>query len=337
MEYKLHHISEAIPEPPPVDFIIEPIISASSVNLLFGPGGSKKTYTALTCLVCAALGVDFIGMTIKAPVPCLVVDEENGLARLLRRFHRIVKHYGVNQDTPLHFTTMEFMNLLEKKHMDGLGDLVRQTCSKIVLMDSLIDFSNADENKSHEMQPILHGLRKICEDTACAFLILHHTGKDPRRGARGASAIQDAVDMAIQVESKQKSPIVRFTMKKARDIECFDFSAKAIWTPDDSSGIGSFHMETMEHSPEQEKISASEAFIIKVLTEQGQLDSNMVRQLGEVAGFATGTIKNGLTRLHDLGKIERVDGGSKSLAVYRMVTVQKGVTFLHGPRAIIEE
>jgi hypothetical protein len=143
--------------------------------------------------------------------------------------------------------------------------------------------------------------------------------------------------MAIQIESRQKSPIVNFIMKKARDIECFDFSAKAIWTPDSPDGIGSFHMETMEHSPEQEKVSASEAFIIKVLTEHGQLDSNMIRQLGEIANFATGTIKNGLTRLHDLGKIERVDGGSKSLAVYRTMAIQKGVTFLRGPRAIIEE
>lgn len=332
--FQLHHIAEALEEPPPIEFIVEPLFSAGSVNLVFGPGGAKKTYSMLDCLVCASLGIDWIGFKVKRAIPCLVVDEENGLYRLRRRLHEIIAYRGANGNTPLNFTTMCMIDLLRNgKDMADMHAIVVETGAKLILMDSFIDFiPGGDENSSRDVQPVFHGLRAIADKERCAFIILDHSGKDISRGARGASAKRAAVDLALLVESGKKSNRVTFKTDKTRDIEPVDFVALAIWDKK------TFHMAEADAGQEKEQLSSSQALVIRSLISDGEMTTNEIKRRGAEAKFAAGTIANAIRKLAEDGKIERVDGGTeKSLATYSVVTSRRGVTFLRGPRARIEE
>lgn len=333
--YPLHSISECLEAPPPLEFIVEPLFSAGSINLVFGPGGVGKTYSMADCMMCAALGKDWLGFKIKEPTHCLIVDEENGLYRLRCRLHEIVKYHGANQNTQLRFTTMCMIDLLHNKQdMIDLGEMIAETKSKLVLLDSFIDFiPGGDENSSRDVQPIFHGLRSIAEKNRCAFIILDHSGKDIGRGVRGTSAKRGAVDLALLVQSGKKSNSITFKCEKARDIDPnVEFTARGVWHN------GSFHLEESDPTPEQEHMNASQAFIIRSLVTHGDLNTNQLKELGRVEGFAPGTMKNVAKELCDAGKIERIDDGApNSLAVYRVLTANRGITFLRGSRTVIEE
>jgi RecA-family ATPase len=65
--------SDALQPLPPVDWIVEGLISAGSVNIFYGEGGSKKTWALLDMGVCVATGAQWLDFkTIKNHV--LIID-----------------------------------------------------------------------------------------------------------------------------------------------------------------------------------------------------------------------------------------------------------------------
>lgn len=56
-----------------------------------------------------------------------------------------------------------------------------------------------DENDNSAMGKVMDGLSALSERYACPVVTVHHTGKDPTRGARGASAVKAALDFEVQV------------------------------------------------------------------------------------------------------------------------------------------
>jgi hypothetical protein len=59
--------------------------------------------------------------------------------------------------------------------------------------------------------------RKLIEHFGCAVVLVHHSGKDPTKGARGSVSAEAAADVIVEVkdDGEQRSPIVR----KVRDSE----------------------------------------------------------------------------------------------------------------------
>ncbi len=76
-DYRVLSAKDAMADQPPVQWVIEQLITAGSVSVFFGAPGSKKTWALLSLAVHVALGEPWLGFN-TMPVKVLVIHEESG-------------------------------------------------------------------------------------------------------------------------------------------------------------------------------------------------------------------------------------------------------------------
>ncbi len=74
----------------------------------------------------------------------------------------------------------------------------------LIVVDTLARSMGAgDENTARDMAMFIRNCDLIRQATSAHVMVIHHTGKDEERGARGSSALRAAVDNEIQVTSSR--------------------------------------------------------------------------------------------------------------------------------------
>ncbi|MBM4424999.1 MAG: AAA family ATPase [Chloroflexi bacterium] len=224
----VHSAADALKPQPPIDWIVERLFSAGSVAVVFGDGGSKKTYSMLDMSVCVAGGLHWLDFPTTQSA-ALFVDEESGNRRLSRRIAETLRGHCVNEDSPppLHYITLSRLNICDPADVAELHNLIAETGARLVVIDSWIATAQGveNENDSVKVQAVFNLLRLVAEDTQTAIVLIDHANK--ANGYRGSTAKKGAVDMMLLVESKKDSPNVDFSTEKTRDTEPFNFSAVA--------------------------------------------------------------------------------------------------------------
>jgi hypothetical protein len=70
----------------------------------------------------------------------------------------------------------------------------------VVIIDTVhASMAGGEENSAKDMGVVLGHCRAIQEATGGLVVLIHHSGKDSERGARGSSAIRAAMDTEIEV------------------------------------------------------------------------------------------------------------------------------------------
>jgi len=71
---------------------------------------------------------------------------------------------------------------------------------RLIIGDTLARMSaGANENSGEDMGPVMARFDRLSQATGAAVLIIHHSGKDQARGARGWSGIRAHIDTEIEV------------------------------------------------------------------------------------------------------------------------------------------
>lgn len=205
-------------------YIIDQMIQEGTLNLWVGKFGSKKTYSAIVASVSVATGNDFIGLkTTKSPI--LFIDEESGDYLLSERFQKIIGD-DYNEDLPVNYMSLSGFNFhANTEDPQKLKEIILQTNAKLVFIDTLAAImSGGNENEVSTIQPIFKELRKICEETNCAIVVLHHTNK--QNEYRGSTAIAGAIDTMVKIESEFTNNFIKFKSEKVREGIHFTFNAE---------------------------------------------------------------------------------------------------------------
>ena len=208
---------------PPIDWIVDGLISAGSVNVFFGEAGCGKTWALLDLAVCMANGAPWLGMATKQGA-VLIIDEESGRRRLSRRMGDIMRGHGANDQTPIMATSLAAFDMGNPNDIGKFYNLIINTGARLVIIDALADIMpGRDENAVKDTAPIFLSLRKIAEETQAAIIVIHHSNKTG--GYRGSSAIKGAIDLLLSVEKKNDSNNLTFKTEKARDTTAGAFAA----------------------------------------------------------------------------------------------------------------
>ena len=91
------------------------------------------------------------------------------------------------------------------RHGDALAviEAMPDKAPALVVVDTLARSMGAgDENTAKDAALFVRNCDLIREATGAHVMVIHHTGKDEDRGARGSSALRSAVDNEIQVTSE---------------------------------------------------------------------------------------------------------------------------------------
>ena len=194
--YPLHSIDE-IKNFPPAKYIVKDVLTRNSIAALYGPSGSGKTFLTYAMTFAISDGEDFFGYRI-APCEVLVVSLEgqSGLAQRVQ-----AQRKRGSDGSRIKFTTSP----LSLNFADDIDALIA-TAHDHEIHDGLIilDTLNAamvglDENSSTDMGRAVAALKRLRDETGCAVMVIHHSGKDSSKGLRGHSLLHAALDSVIEV------------------------------------------------------------------------------------------------------------------------------------------
>lgn len=188
-------------DPPPVQWLADPLLVRGAVTMLAGREGHGKSMLALA--IAAAIGS---GETV-AGIACnqgrtLVIDSENGADEV----HRRVRTLCVKPDT-LTYVVAEGFDLDADRPL--LHEHVVKCQPDLLVLDSLRSLApELEENYSAPAEAILQPLRSLARQHDCAVLILHHDGK-ANDGYRGSTAIGAAVELGFTLTREGNGPGAR--------------------------------------------------------------------------------------------------------------------------------
>ena len=200
--FEAQSATKALEPQPPIDFIIDRLISRGSVNLFYGEAGSKKTYSLMYLAACCSVGKNFLNFSTKS-AKVLIIDEESGNVRLLRRLGEVLRGALIEDPGNIFYMSLSRLKLDNQTDVIDLMNFITVNEYDLIVIDSLSDVMDGDENSKEDVQPVFNNLRLIADQTNTAIFMIHHPNK--MGGYRGSSAIKGSVDLMIEVVSQDGS------------------------------------------------------------------------------------------------------------------------------------
>lgn len=222
-------------------YVIKGVLSAGAMSVIYGPSNSGKTFFALDMAFAISTGSPWRGLRIKqAAVLYLAAEGGRGV---LNRIAALKSEYGV-LDVPLALKRAGLDLLHDQADLQHIADLAAEVQARkpeaglLIVIDTLSRImAGGDENSAADMTALIRNIDAIRDATGAHIMLVHHTGKDAARGARGHSSLRAAADTEIEVQNEDGNRAAQVT--KQRDYvggETFAFSLKNVELGIDQDG-----------------------------------------------------------------------------------------------------
>ena len=179
---------------------------------IYGDRGEGKTFVALDIAYHVAAGIPWMDKKTRQGTVLYLAYE--GVGGMTKRAQALRQKYG-DADVPLYVMSAAF-NLREPAGRQALGVAIAGLPEKpaLIVIDTFARaLMGGDENSAQDVGAFNQAVAALIESTGACVLILHHTGKDKNRGARGSTALGGAVDTEFMVDGNTITPT------KQRDTE----------------------------------------------------------------------------------------------------------------------
>jgi hypothetical protein len=192
--YKLLQAAD-IQQLPPMEWRVKGVFPARGFGAVYGPSGSGKSFLVLDMAAAIARGRPWFGRKTKAATVVYVALE--GEAGLKNRLAAWEKKKGYPAPAELLVVIQPF-KLSEPRDIKDLASVIPE--GSVTIIDTLNRAApTADENSSKDMGEILEASKWLFARTNGLVILVHHTGKEVGKGARGHSSFFAALDGAIEV------------------------------------------------------------------------------------------------------------------------------------------
>jgi len=222
-EFELVTVDDLIRNAKPTEWLINGILNADSLSVLFGPPGCGKSFLSLDLGLSIAAGIDWLGHRVKqAPVIMIIGEGHNGYAK---RCAAWFKHNGIDPDNVPFAISKVPMQMLDDDSAQAVREAVEDFSAihgkvGMVCIDTLArNFGPGDENNTSDMTRFVSNCDKYL-DSGLNRLIVHHTGHGNVERARGSSVLLGAVDSEFKLS--KKDGVITLTNTKMKDDPEFD-------------------------------------------------------------------------------------------------------------------
>jgi hypothetical protein len=260
----------------PLSWFVKGVIPRAELIMVFGESGSGKTFLITDIAAAIARGIDWRGHRVRQGRVVYVAAE--GAAGFGGRISAYCESHRCQLDGPAFGYVGTAPNLLRN---DDVTDLINALKAwggvDLIVIDTFARvMPGGNENASEDVGKALAHCKTIHEVTGASVVLVHHSGKDSAKGARGWSGIRAAVDAELEVvRSGEDRAVTVSKLKDGQDGAQFGF--KLLTVPlgldDDGDVVSSCVIEHTEGGVKQKaKLSANEQAILEALPDVQGLD-----------------------------------------------------------------
>ncbi|EAA8640591.1 hypothetical protein DZ685_13970 [Salmonella enterica] len=250
------------------DYILKHFLPAQSLCSIYGPSGSYKSFLAVSWACHIAAGKSWAGKKVTPGAVLYVVGEGGvGVPRRIRAWEQVHGKQAenlwlVNRPVfPVRESEVTEVLLAARQIEAECGVSVR-----MVVIDTLARcFGGNDENDARDMGAFIEGCDVIKQKTGATVLVVHHSGKDEAKGARGSSSFRAALDTEFNVKREGDGKALILTCTKMKDAEeperkAYDLRTAELYTDEDGELVCSLVVhdeprEAKEVEPELASVS----------------------------------------------------------------------------------
>jgi len=201
---------------PGASYIVKGLLPSTGMAVVYGPPKSGKTYWALDLMMHIALGWDYRGCRVKQrPVVYLLFEGADDFADRVEAYRRKhLRDYGA--DIPFYLVAVPLQIVAD--HAAIIDAIRQQTAAAgvVVVVDTLNRSYTGSESKDDDMVRYIQACDAIRDALHCLVILVHHSGKDPSKGARGHSALLAALDAQILVTRDKETGVITAELEYTR-------------------------------------------------------------------------------------------------------------------------
>jgi len=264
----------------PLQWIVKDVIPQESSAMVFGPSGSGKSFVLLDiCFAVAGGAEEWRGKRVHGGKVLYVVAE--GAAGFRKR----LEAYAIEHDVDLskvqlyvlpaapNFTSRTAVQqvIAAAQAIGGFRMIVVDTLARVAV--------GVDENSAQEMGVVIANAEAIGRATGATIVVVHHSGKDVAKGARGSGAIKGAVDAEIEVARADHDRSLTVTkMRDGEDGARFGFRLRTVELGEDDEGekITSCVVEHVDCAPTRAKrLGRTKQLVVDAVRDGFGLDGSL--------------------------------------------------------------
>lgn len=201
----------------PTRWLVKGVLPQAELAVVYGESGAGKTFAVLDLVACIARGVPWRGNRVRKGRGVYVAAE--GAGGLRKRLAAYARHHGIDlADMELHVISAA-PNLLLKEDALELARVVRALGPvDLLVIDTLAQATpGGNENAAEDMGLAVAHCKGLNRATGATVLLVHHSGKDTSKGARGWSGLRAAADAELEVVRLGTARLLRVTKQKDGD------------------------------------------------------------------------------------------------------------------------
>jgi hypothetical protein len=183
----------------PLEYFVDGVLPKAALGVVFGASGSGKTFWIFDLGFAVARGQPWRGRQVKYGRIVYICAE--GAAGCRKRLRAYAQQNDVRLGEIPFDVIPDSPNLIEKEDVQDLIKAIQQGGEvALVVVDTLAATSpGANENSSEDMGQVLGHCREINRATGALVILVHHSGKDETKGARGWSGLRAAADVEVEI------------------------------------------------------------------------------------------------------------------------------------------
>ncbi len=201
--------------------LVEGLITEGGFSVLYGASNVGKSFLALELGTCVAEGKLFNDLECEQGGVLYIALE--GIHGMKCRFEAL-RRRGEKIDKLALISPKRFNLMNEETYTDivkwcKIFEETEGLPVKLIIIDTLArSMAGGDENAGKDVGDVLTNINKIQYETNAHIMLIHHSGKDASKGARGHSSIRAATDTEIEItQDKQRQS--KAEIKKQRDLD----------------------------------------------------------------------------------------------------------------------
>lgn len=267
----------------PLRWLVKGFLPQAALAVLYGESGAGKTFAVLDLVMAVARGApEWRGHRVNTARVVYVVAE--GAAGFQLRLEAYARQHQVDIDSLPLGVIADAPNLLAHDDKLVAKQVTAWGGAQVIVVDTLAQSTpGANENSGEDMGKALAHCRRLHQATGALILLVHHSGKDAAKGARGWSGLKAAADAEIEVLRDGDHRSIRLSkLKDGSEGQELPFKLLPVTLGLDEDGdeITSCVVEHTEHVPVHQRKGEA----------KGNVQKLVVRVLHDLMGLGAGAV-----------------------------------------------